>query len=66
MDSTRSSKQVETEDQQAGVIRAIFRSPSNLKRAKDGLRPDKIVSAKKKRAADLAPESLPADRGEQH
>ncbi len=40
MDSTQSKEEVTTEDVQAGVIRAIFKSRSHFKRFKDCIWPE--------------------------
>ena len=64
MDSTRSNEEVTTEDLQAGVIRAIFKSRSHFKRLKDCLWPE--ASSPERKRAGLSTDSVPSDERERN
>lgn len=62
MDSTPSNEEVTTEDLQAGVIRAIFKSRSHFKRFKDCFWPE--ASSPKPGPAELSTDSVPSEERE--
>lgn len=65
MDSTRSKEEVTTEDVQAGVIRAIFKSRSRFKRFKDCIWPEPTRPASEGRTDRLRMDSPVPDRTRQ-